>query len=67
MIKYTSFGAARQVTGSAHLLEIGNFKLLLDCGLDYEKDVKGYPRSNKDFDFNPEEILQNKKGSINKE
>ena len=28
----TSFGAARTVTGSKHLLEYGNHKILVDCG-----------------------------------
>ena len=32
-IKLTSFGACEEVTGSCHLLEIDNFKLLIDCGL----------------------------------
>ena len=56
MITYTSYGAARQVTGSMHLLNIDGFQLLLDCGLDYERDDFGNPRSNLDFDFNPEQI-----------
>jgi len=32
-LRITFHGAARQVTGSAHLLEIGSHRLLLDCGL----------------------------------
>lgn len=32
-LKITSYGAARTVTGSNHLLEIGGMKLMLDCGL----------------------------------
>jgi metallo-beta-lactamase family protein len=32
-LRITFHGATRQVTGSAHLLEIGSKKLLLDCGL----------------------------------
>jgi metallo-beta-lactamase family protein len=31
--KVTSYGAARTVTGSNHLLEIGGARLMLDCGL----------------------------------
>lgn len=32
-MKYTSYGAAREVTGSKHLLEVNGYKILLDCGL----------------------------------
>ncbi len=32
-MRITFHGAARQITGSAHLLEIGSARLLLDCGL----------------------------------
>ncbi len=32
-LNVTSYGAARTVTGSCHLLEIGGQQLLLDCGL----------------------------------
>ena len=32
-MKLTSYGAAEEVTGSCHLLEIGDRKVLLDCGL----------------------------------
>src|SRR5512143_1426351 len=31
-LRITFHGATRQVTGSAHLLEIGPYRLLLDCG-----------------------------------
>lgn len=50
----TIHGAARQVTGSMHLLEAGQFKILIDCGLDYEKDH--HIQSNENFPFRPEEI-----------
>ena len=53
-MKLTIHGAARQVTGSMHLLEVGQYKILVDCGLDYEKDRS--IQSNEDFPFNPEEI-----------
>ena len=29
----TSFGAAEEVTGSAHLLQVNGVKILLDCGM----------------------------------
>src|SRR5262249_48010749 len=32
-LRITFHGATRQVTGSAHLLEIGSHRILLDCGL----------------------------------
>jgi metallo-beta-lactamase family protein len=53
-MKLTIHGAARQVTGSMHLLEIGQYKILIDCGLDYEKDRS--IQSNEDFPFSPTDI-----------
>lgn len=53
-MKLTIHGAARQVTGSMHLLEVGQYKILVDCGLDYEKDRSVI--SNENFPFRPEEI-----------
>ena len=53
-MKLTIHGAARQVTGSMHLLQVGQYKILIDCGLDYEKDRS--IQSNEDFPFNPAEI-----------
>lgn len=53
-MKLTIHGAARQVTGSMHLLEVGQYKILIDCGLDYEKDRS--TQSNEDFPFDPATI-----------
>lgn len=53
-MKLTIHGAARQVTGSMHLLDVGRYKILIDCGLDYEKDRS--IQSNENFPFNPAEI-----------
>ena len=53
-MKLTIYGAARQVTGSMHLLQVGQYKILVDCGLDYEKDRS--MQSNEDFPFNPADI-----------
>lgn len=53
-MKLTIYGAARQVTGSMHLLQVGQYKILVDCGLDYEKDRS--IQSNEDFPFNPADI-----------
>jgi metallo-beta-lactamase family protein len=33
MIRLSSFGAAKQVTGSCHLIETGTTRVLVDCGL----------------------------------
>lgn len=49
-------GAAREVTGSAHLLTLDNgFKILLDCGLyqGYNSDYKSF---NESWLFDPSEI-----------
>ncbi|MDF3076345.1 MAG: fold hydrolase [Sphingobacteriaceae bacterium] len=53
-MRLTIWGAARQVTGSMHLLELENYKILIDCGLDYERDT--YQEENAEFPFRPEEI-----------
>jgi len=53
-MKLTVHGAARQVTGSMHLLQVGQYKILIDCGLDYEKDHN--IQMNEDFPFDPTEI-----------
>lgn len=51
----TFHGAARQVTGSAHLLEINGRKILLDCGLfDSNRLEAGSP--NRQFTFDPREL-----------
>jgi metallo-beta-lactamase family protein len=53
-MKLTIHGAAQQVTGSMHLLQVGQYRILLDCGLDYEKERS--LQSNEDFPFNPADI-----------
>src|ERR1700743_1418312 len=53
-MKLTIHGAARQVTGSMHLLEVGQYKILIDCGLDYERDRS--VQANEDFPFYPAKI-----------
>lgn len=40
-ITVTSLGAARNVTGSRHLLEVGDLRLLVDCGLYQEREYAG--------------------------
>ena len=54
-MKLTVCGAAKQVTGSMHMLQVGNKTLLVDCGLDYEKKSDGLDH-NANFPFNPGEI-----------
>ncbi len=53
-MKLTIWGAARQVTGSMHLLETEDYSILIDCGLDYEKDT--WVEENEQFPFSPAEI-----------
>lgn len=53
-MKLTIWGAAQQVTGSMHLLEVNNYKILVDCGLDYERETR--LEENEFFPFNPGEI-----------
>lgn len=53
-MKLTIWGAAKQVTGSMHLLEVGKYKILIDCGLDYEKKTR--QEENEIFPFKPSEI-----------
>ena len=53
-MKLTIWGAARQVTGSMHLLQIGQYSILIDCGLDYEKGT--YQEENLYFPFDPSSI-----------
>jgi len=53
MAFYTSYGAAGEVTGSCHLLNIGNINILIDCGMfqGEESELNFEP-----FGFNPEDI-----------
>ncbi len=48
-------GAAHTVTGSMHLVEVGNRKLLLDCGL-FQGRRSEAARRNRDFPFSPSDI-----------
>ncbi|MEH6307109.1 MBL fold metallo-hydrolase [Olivibacter sp. CPCC 100613] len=50
----TFWGAAQQVTGSMHLLETDGYKILVDCGLDYEPSIN--LENNEHFPFEPTEI-----------
>jgi metallo-beta-lactamase family protein len=55
MIKITFTGAASDVTGSRHLIEFNEFKILLDCGL-YQGRRKDTYERNLNFPFDPASI-----------
>lgn len=56
-MKISFFGATRDVTGSNHLIEVGNTKILLDCGLfqggeeQESKNFESFPFTPSDIDF----------------
>jgi metallo-beta-lactamase family protein len=54
-LRITFHGATRQVTGSAHLLEVGPRKILLDCGL-FDSDRVDPNSPNRHFAFDPREL-----------
>jgi metallo-beta-lactamase family protein len=54
-LRITFHGAARQVTGSAHLLEIGSHRILLDCGL-FDSDRTSPDSPNRHFTFDPRSL-----------
>ena len=55
-MRLTFWGAARQVTGSMHLLELaGGTRILIDCGLDYE-NRKEFENKNANFPFQASSI-----------
>ena len=51
-MKLTSYGAAKEVTGSCHLLEVGGRRILLDCGL-IQGRRKNELRNHDPFPFDP--------------
>lgn len=53
--RLTFLGAAREVTGSCHLLEANGLRILLDCGLLQGPDSAKHPVENQ-FAFNPVSI-----------
>lgn len=52
-MKITSYGGARGVTGSCHLLEVDNIKILIDCGL-FQGNTE--ERNHQPFGFDPHKI-----------
>lgn len=55
MLKVTFHGAVRTVTGSMHLVEAGDVRILLDCGLFQGRRTDFY-RVNAQFPFHPSDI-----------
>ena len=51
-MKITFFGAAQSVTGSKHVVETNDFKVLLDCGLHQGRRREAYDL-NKTLPFDP--------------
>ena len=53
-MKLTFIGADHQVTGSCHFLEVGNMKVLIDCGMEQgniQYKNAELPVSYKDIDY----------------
>jgi len=53
MITIKSYGATQEVTGSCHLLQIDNKKIMIDCGMFQGEDED---LNANEFDFNPAKI-----------
>jgi len=54
-LKITFHGATRQVTGSAHLLEFGDRRILLDCGL-FDSERMNPASPNRRLPFDPRSL-----------
>ncbi|GAB4528338.1 MAG: MBL fold metallo-hydrolase [Anaerolineae bacterium] len=54
-MKISFYGAARTVTGSQHLVEVNNTRILLDCGMFQGKRSETYER-NLNFAFDPKTV-----------
>ncbi len=54
-MKIHFWGAAREVTGSRHLIEVNGKKILLDCGLFQGRRAEANEK-NKNFGFDPKQI-----------
>lgn len=55
-MKITFYGAAREVTGSRHLIEVNGNKMLLDCGMFQGRRAEAEIK-NANFPFDPKDIL----------
>lgn len=54
-MKLTSFGASEGVTGSCHLLEVNNKRVLIDCGI-FQGSSDERDKNDDPFDFDPSTI-----------
>jgi len=54
-MKLTSYGAAREVTGSNHVLEVNGKKIVIDCGMFQGHRVES-ERKNQNFTYDPATI-----------
>ncbi len=54
-MRITFFGAAQEVTGSMHLIEVNGLRILLECGLYQGPRAETYAR-NLNFPFDPKSI-----------
>ncbi|MGR8948301.1 MAG: MBL fold metallo-hydrolase RNA specificity domain-containing protein [Gammaproteobacteria bacterium] len=54
-MKITFFGAAGEVTGSCHILQVGDHQVLLDCGM-IQGSRANEARNHEEFPFNPKDI-----------
>lgn len=54
-MKLTSYGAAQEVTGSQHLLEVNGKKILLDCGLFQGHRQMAFEK-NQNFAYKPDSL-----------
>lgn len=55
MIRLSFHGAARNVTGSSHLLEVNGTRILMDCGLFQGRRAEAWEQ-NSSFPFDPKSI-----------
>jgi metallo-beta-lactamase family protein len=55
MITVTAHGAAQEVTGSKHLLDIGSHRILVDCGV-FQGHREECRQKNATFPFDPESV-----------
>lgn len=54
-IKLTSFGAAEEVTGSCHLLDVNGYQILIDCGL-FQSGMETYLKNWTELPFDAKKI-----------
>jgi len=54
-MKITSYGAAGEVTGSKHLLEVNGARILLDCGM-FQGRRREADEKNRNFPFDPASV-----------